>query len=331
MIFHLMSAGMPVTWTIVAVYESSYGIACHAAKAWSEQEEISHDESPYTGPETKPTAHLVIEMKAKDGIWTAKRHDLLMSQRYLTRQEHDERGGILQDHTSPFPLEETLRDALAAALKSALVEFGYLIPKAEWEARYPARRIISDHFHAFWTAQNEYLKSSPKEEMAFELRWSLFMPAPEGFVYPYDVARIGETWFVTKDGEPCIELGETEEYRSSDRLQPPGRSDELVKLLNSGYQMKDIPVLMDAFPKTRDDSATSRYPAILEIAKRHGLELDMSAKSEEGVLGDADTVRLGSVLHQRVVSELDAAGVEHGWRTIAGKDLWFLQAFSTTS
>lgn len=234
MILHLMSAGVPISWTVVAAYRSSYGIARNAAISWSEKQAGDHATSPYATPDTRPDAHLLIEMREIDGAWRVERQDLIMSERYLAQQEHDERPGLLQEHTAPFPLEPAVATLVANTLRQALVDFGYLIPRDEWARRYPGQRIIADSFAAFFAAERAHRASGVEGDLPFELRWAQFMPAPDGFVWPYDIQADGDGWIVTRDGEPFGSL------RSTDMQE----TETMMRLLNGGYLPEDLPALL---------------------------------------------------------------------------------------
>jgi len=237
MIFHLMSAGMPITWTVVAVYGRCYGIAIEAARAWSEAQAKNHGESPYAraaGAAALPEAHFVIEVDDRTGAWTTIRQNLTMSPRYLKRREHDERPWLLQDQTSPFPIEPSLKAALAGALHGALVEFGYLIPRSEWEIAHPAQKIIADRFRTFREAEKAHRASGAEGPMPFELRWAQFMERPEGFAWPFEAMRVDDTWTVTMGGRRLARFSPTDEEEAT----------SIARILNSGYRPEDVDILM---------------------------------------------------------------------------------------
>ncbi len=234
MIFHLMSAGMPITWTVVAVYGRCYGIALEAAQAWSKREAEDHRTSPYTTAATLASAHFVIEVDDRTGEWTTVRQNLIMSPRHLKRREHDERPWLLQDQTSPFPIEPSLKTAVAGALHGALVEFGYLIPRSEWEVAHPAQKIIADHFRAFREAEKAHRESGAEGRMPFELRWSQFMESPEGFTWPFKAMRVSDTWTVTMGGRRLARFSPTDEEEAT----------SIARILNSGYRPEDVDILM---------------------------------------------------------------------------------------
>lgn len=240
MILHLVAAGVPTSWSIVAIYNTFYGIARHSARAWTEHEEADRETRPMRMRSTheKPMPHLVIEIVKVDDAWTLKRHDLIMSERHLRQQEHDERTEMFHPQSSPFPLEDGLTAFLNNAIRTILVDFGYLIPRSEWEERYPGQRIIANHFKAFFAAQRAHHASSADGDMPFELRWSQFIPAPEGFVWPFDIRTDGDGWIVTRDGEPFGSL------RSHDEDEARA----MMRLLNSGYRAEDLPALMADVP-----------------------------------------------------------------------------------
>lgn len=234
MILHLESAGVPISWCIVSIYKDYYGIALNSARSWMEHEEADRQARPTRLTHEKPTPHLVIEIEKVRETWTLKRKDLMMSGRYLRYQEHDERTSILQPQSSPFPLDDDLVVFLNDTIRTILIDFGYLIPRSEWAGRYPGQRIISDHFAAFFAAQRAHRDSGTEGDMPFELRWGQFMPPPEGFVWPFDVAQENDDWIVTRDGEPYGSL------RTTDKAE----AETMMRLLNSGYLLEDLPALL---------------------------------------------------------------------------------------
>lgn len=243
MIFHLMSAGMPITWTVVAIYGNSYGIALEAARAWSKREAEDHGTSRYATATDLESAHFVIEVDDRTGAWTTIRQNLIMSARYLKRREHDERPWLLQDQTSPFPIEPSLKAFLVGALHGTLVEFGYLIPRSEWESAYPAQKIIADHFRAFREAEKAHRASGAEGPMPFELRWSQFMASPEGFAWPFEAVRVDDTWTVTMGGRRMARFSPVDEDEATD----------MARLLNSGYRPEDVAILMADTPYAGQD------------------------------------------------------------------------------
>jgi len=240
MILHLQAAGVPTSWSIVAIYRSYYGVAHHSARAWMEHEEADRQNRPMRTrvPHEKPTPHLVIEIEKDCDAWSLKRHDLMMSERYLRRQEHDERTELVQQQSSPFPLEDGLAAFVNDTVRTILIGFGYLIPRAEWAERYPGQRIIADHFKAFFAADRAHRASGAEGDMPFELRWGQFMEAPDGFVWPFDVRADGDGWIVMRDGEPFGSL------RSTDRDE----AETMMRLLNGGYLPEDLPALLEDRP-----------------------------------------------------------------------------------
>lgn len=246
MIFHLQSAGVPISWTIVAVYKGSYGIALHAAKSWQGVEAKDRETGPEQLRRDPVSPHYVVELKEKDGAWIVERENLLMDQAFLNRQAHDERNWLIQFGSSPLPISEDLQAALIAALSSKLKEFGYLISREEWERRYPAQKLVSDHFKAFSAAHKAFRDANDDEAaFPFELRFAPYMEAPKGFVFPYGVMQRwdGQTqshtdWLVTKDGISIDELQPADEEQAN----------TMMRLLNSGYRLEDIPVLLASEP-----------------------------------------------------------------------------------
>lgn len=73
------------------------------------------------------------------------------------------------------------------------------------------------------------------------------------------------------------------------------------------------------------------YPRILEIAKRHQLDLNMLPESSSGLLADWSEIKCGSDLHSRIEQDLDDAGVDHDWVWIGERGYWEVQAEPATS
>lgn len=250
MIFHLQSAGVPISWTIVAIYKSSFGIAAHAAKSWQEREtadraaDIARKPKRYAYIADEPaTPHFIVEIKNGK----VEHQELLMDERHL-RQQKPGSNWLVQEKSAPVELDLETAKALTDALNTALTDFGYFIPRDEWERRYPAQKLIQDHYRAFSEAHNAHMdlkKTDPDAEFAFELRWASYMEAPDGFNFPYDVAQKwdGRTqshtdWMVTKDRFPLEELKPTSEEQA----------ETMMRLLNSGYRLEDIPILLAEEP-----------------------------------------------------------------------------------
>lgn len=226
MIFHLQASGVPITWTILAVYKSAYGIAINAARHLHDQDGPAPDRCP----------HFVVALKQVEGAWTVDRALLLMDEAYLSDQKHDERRWLVQSHSAPFPLDEELKAALHDALWRELKTFGYLLPRAEWEAKYPAEKLAIDHYAAFSAAHDAHRSAHGDAEFPFELRWSPYMEAPEGFVFPYSIERQADAWRIVCEGVHVS------------GLQPATEAEAhtMARLLNSGYTLDAIPILMAA-------------------------------------------------------------------------------------
>jgi len=70
----------------------------------------------------------------------------------------------------------------------------------------------------------------------------------------------------------------------------------------------------------------SRYPEILAVATRFGLDLNMSDASAEGIMADWHEITCGSDLHAEIERAMDDAGIDHDWRWIGERGHWVVQA-----
>jgi hypothetical protein len=241
MIFHLMSAGVPTSWTIVAIYKNSRGVAINAAKSWQEREAANRAKDAERGShyaalaDAPVTPHYIIDL-AEDG--KIRDQDLLMDERFRQDQSHDERNWLIQFGSAPIDLDDPTKEALTAALHTALVDFGYLIPRSEWERRYPARHLIQQHYNAFSAAHKKHRDENGDAAMPFELRFAPYMESPEDFIFPYRTTFVssasGGRWAVTQDDGIIHELEPADEEQA----------ETMMRLLNSGYRLEDIPVLL---------------------------------------------------------------------------------------
>ena len=232
MILHLQAAGVPVSWSITALYKDSYGVAHAAAKHWydcmSADPDGEHDSPQY-----------VCDVVGDDQKgYTIKRDDLFMGRRHLVRQVPDDSSWLVQAQTSPVPLSITLLDVLTEALRAKLVAFGYLLPRAEWMRRYPADVMVAKRFAEFNAAYDAHCRADPKADIPFELKWAPFMERPHGFVFPFDVAAQPTGWAVTDRGSPMLDFELTAEDEARIRM----------RLLNSGWSPDEVKILLSAQP-----------------------------------------------------------------------------------
>ncbi|MBX9793931.1 MAG: hypothetical protein K2Y02_06535 [Burkholderiaceae bacterium] len=229
MIIHLGAAGVPVSWTIIALYRDAYGVAGKAASVWHEgsSKDESHD-SP----------QCIIELTGNDEAgWRFNRGDLWMSPRHLRRQSPDDGRWLVQHHTAPVPLSAPLAEAITAALRAKLVEFGYLIPRADWERRYPAQVMIGRRFGDFEAAHDAWRKANPDADvrMPFEPRWTPFMEAPKGYEFPFGMT---ETHVRTRGPDGAWERFDPPELVGIDDVGAK------MRLLNSGWTPAEVAILL---------------------------------------------------------------------------------------
>lgn len=244
MIIHLAAAGVPVSWTIVAIYRNAYGIALDAAANWHKQS--------IEGGKDNPQCVIGLIGDDENG-WTMKRSNLFMEYPHLERQKPDDGNWLVQTHTAPLPLSDVLAKAIADALRARLIERGYLIPRAEWEQRYPAQALTSRRFAEFSAAQDAWQTAHPdiKEPMPFDLRWAPFMQAPIGHMPPYAV------------GENCVyqrKPGRKWEVLEAPELSGLDDFGSQVQLLNSGWTPQEVAVLLTKEPvsvEQREEALTS--------------------------------------------------------------------------
>lgn len=219
MIYHLSVSGTPVSWSITAVYCSSYGIARAAAETWHEKQN---------------TSQIVIEIKngeveRKDIFWTDE-----------DRQTNDD----FPIHLNTFrglSLDEKEIETLQAALKDILVEVGYLIPREEWERRYPASHLVSKRFAEFNAACNA-LDREAGERLAFEEKWIPFMEVPDNFIAAYKVSPDGKGYGIEPQREGLHDPTDGRNWREITDAEAACR------LLNSGRNWEETKVLLTPEP-----------------------------------------------------------------------------------
>lgn len=153
-IFHFGAAGHPVSWTLYAVYGSAYGVALAAARTW-------HDRmlaSPRT--ETPPGGQFVIHLR-NDAVVRA---DLLFDADYFRHhQEPDDPSWLCQFHAFPLAIPETTRQAVTETLRRRLIDVGFLIPRSEWEERYPEQAALLQQFREAMRSEPRSLPDNGKD------------------------------------------------------------------------------------------------------------------------------------------------------------------------
>lgn len=127
--FHLGSAGHPVSWTLHAVYGRACGIVFASARAW-----YARQVSAPKLATTPPGGQYVVQIRNNQVV----NAELFFDAEYFRHhQEPDDLSWLCQFHTFPLEMPERLKDIVTADLRSRLIAAGFLIPRAEWIARYP--------------------------------------------------------------------------------------------------------------------------------------------------------------------------------------------------
>lgn len=240
MILHLSAAGVPVSWAVTAVYGTSYGIAHAAATTWFER---SREPSRSSRIDDQPQFVVEVEPVGENG-WSVKRSHLMMDASRLARPSHDEHRRLVQWGTGPaVPFAAVLKGVVEAALKAALVEFGWMLPRAEWERRNPVGALTSRRFAEFGAAADAALAAGI--ELAFERRWTPFMETPDDFHLP---------WSATPEGSPpglrCRRVPESfaapwsHPSLGPDVIRTDKDAEDAARLLNSGWTPEEVAVLL---------------------------------------------------------------------------------------
>ncbi|MDT7533082.1 hypothetical protein OVY48_06485 [Sphingobium sp. SA2] len=75
------------------------------------------------------------------------RSDLLFDAEYFRyHQEPDYVSWLCQFHAFPLAIAENVKRIVTEELRRQLIESGFLIPRAEWEDRYPAQAELLRQF-----------------------------------------------------------------------------------------------------------------------------------------------------------------------------------------
>jgi hypothetical protein len=135
--FHFGAAGHPVSWILHAAYGSHYGVALAAAHTWHERMIASARNG------TPPGGQFVIEVK-NDAV---ARTDLIFDADYFRQhQEPEDCIWLCQFQSYPLAIPEIVKRTVTEALRRELVDVGFLIPRAEWEERYPEQAEMLRQF-----------------------------------------------------------------------------------------------------------------------------------------------------------------------------------------
>lgn len=218
MIYHISVSGTPISWSIVAIYERSAGIASHSARAWHE---------------TTSTSQCLIQIK--HGI--ARSIEMFWSSD--DKQSPDDSTLFLSGFKDIISEED--REKLIQVLRECLINKEYLIPRKEWEMRYPASKLISDRFREFSEAYNA-LDREAGEELVFEDKWVMFMELPKGFIPAYKVVGQGKGYVIAPEREGYEDSTNGREWREvSD-------AEAACRLLNSGWNWEETQILLTPEP-----------------------------------------------------------------------------------
>lgn len=250
MIFHLYASGVPVTWCIAALYRDDYGIAHAAAAAWygtREPKPGRRDDEP----------QCIVELAGDDERgWRVMRSDLWMDDDRRRSQSPDDGKHLVQLHTAAVPLSEKLGAAITEALRAKLIEFGYLIPRGEWQRRYPAQAMMGRRFAEFFEA--ERAARANRKELPFDLKWAPYMDIPEGTHFPYSTGHLmpdGSLEEHDKGGTPVVvtrpddkALWTLYEHPSLPAFATRDDAQAAMRLLNSGWTPEEVAVLLTEEP-----------------------------------------------------------------------------------
>lgn len=187
MIIHLGTSGVPIVWSIVALYRDSYGMARSAAEGWYGRSLETEDGL------TRDCPQFIVELGGDDEKgWTEKRAELWLGDHHLRKQKPDDGKWLVQMHTAPVALSDALGEAITGSLRRWLVGHGYLITRDQWQRRYPGQKMLAARFAEFTEAAEAARKAGL--ELAYDRKWAPFMETPKGTHFPFSVG------FVTSDG-----------------------------------------------------------------------------------------------------------------------------------
>lgn len=217
MIYHLTPAGVPISWMITAIYDTAYGIAHTAAKAWHEKE---------------GQPQFVVEIK--DG--EATRSNMLWAgdhKQYSMQQEIFIQG--FRKEPASVVIDDETRQQLSTIMHAALTEQEFLIPHDEWVRRYPGSHMVSERFAEFFEAQ----KNDP--DLAFEDKWAMMMEPPKDYQAAYRVERQGKGYglMVNREGMPPPPDKNWREITDAETV---------CRQMNSGWSYEEALVLLKQEP-----------------------------------------------------------------------------------
>jgi hypothetical protein len=159
--FHLSAGGYPITFAFTAMYGSSYGICVNAARSWFErsiEDGIEFRKAPIMrgAPEPEPgeIGSPQFVCRVKNGVVTDAR--LFMNAEYYQRRQHHDRtrSFLVQWNVTPIPVEDSLKALVEETLWTKLQEIGFIIPRAEWEQKYPEQLEIERNFQEMMASKD---------------------------------------------------------------------------------------------------------------------------------------------------------------------------------
>lgn len=235
MTFHLSAAGTPISWSLVAVYGSSYGIAHNAAESWYARSIKD------TGDGAQDTPQFICELNANGVV----RQHLWFGAHHLRHQSPDDSNWLVQTHTFPLSIPVEIKQILVQTLRTTLIEKGYLVPRVQWEQRYPAQHLISQRFAEFSAAHRAHRESDADADgdMPFDPRWTMMMERPDDYrpttEFDIEPAAHGQAYVVAITATTRQRLGDL-----CDRETARNHA----RLLNSGWSTEEVEILMREEP-----------------------------------------------------------------------------------
>lgn len=216
MILHLQAAGVPTSWSLVALYNGAYGIALNSARSWSEQ---------HKGP------HFLIEIE--DG--SVKRTDLVGWDESNLKSQKVDRNPFIQLFDTTFHLDSEITDLACSTLRAKMVEIGYFIPRAEWEQRYPGQALTEAHFNEFHKAYNAAMEAG--EPLKFSERLIPYIGVPDDYEVKYQLTQ-------TEGGQVIVGRDpKTPDPTNGHVWTDSKQASDALRLLNSGFTYDEVLIL----------------------------------------------------------------------------------------
>lgn len=216
-VFHLSPAGVPISWSVDAMYNGRYGIAHLAAESWYQK-------------------HGSMQMVLEIDRGVVKRSELFFRPEHVERQQYD-RDIILQGDTF-FGLDEAMVALVVECVSQKMRDVGCFISMAEWELRYPASKLMRDR----WNDWHDAVRAAEEagRRLEWEPRWSMMMEAPDDWT---------PTFRVTEDGlgvEPIAEG--VDDPTDGHRWDDADTASNAMRSMNSGWTFEQTLVLMQPEP-----------------------------------------------------------------------------------